>query len=100
VIYIGTINLRVSIIFICVKFIASGYVFHLMNKTLSLLAATMLALVSFYSTCWYAPYPGYSYILLLVVVGLFLYMIFLYMLYRIRSQKVSKKETTETVFQV
>jgi hypothetical protein len=71
-----------------------------MNKILSLLAATILALFSFYSTCWYAPNPGYSYALLLVVVGLFLYMIFLFMLYRIRSQKGLEKETKETAPQV
>jgi len=71
-----------------------------MNKILSLLAATILALFSFYSTCWYAPYPGFSYILPLVIVGLFLYMILAYMLYRIRSQKVSKREAKETAPQV
>ena len=71
-----------------------------MNKILSLLAATLLALCSFYSTYWYAPYTGFSYILPLVIVGLFLYMILLYMLYRIRSQKLSKKETKETAPQV
>jgi uncharacterized membrane protein len=71
-----------------------------MNKILSLLAATILALFSFYSTCWYAPYTGFSSILLLVVVGLFLYMILVYMLYRIRSQRGSEKETKETASQV
>jgi hypothetical protein len=67
-----------------------------MNNILSLLAATILALCSFYSTCWYDPYPGFSYILPLVVVGLFMYLLLLYVLYRIRPQKGQKKETKET----
>jgi hypothetical protein len=71
-----------------------------MKKILSLLAATILALCSFYSTCWYAPYNGYSYIMLLIVAGLFLYMVLLYMLFRVRFQKGLKKETKETASQV
>lgn len=71
-----------------------------MNKILSLLAATILALCSFYSTCWYAPYSGYSYILLLVVVGLFMYMLLVYVLYRARSGRVQGKKNMEVASQV
>lgn len=67
-----------------------------MKKILSLLAATILALCSFYSTCWYAPYPGYSYVLLLVFVGLFMYMLLVFVLYRVRSNRVQRKETKKT----
>jgi hypothetical protein len=71
-----------------------------MKKILSMIVATILALCSFYSTCWYSPYNGLSSILLLVVVGLFVYMLLIYVLYRIRSRRVPKKETAETAFQV
>lgn len=63
-----------------------------MKKIFSMMVATVLSLCAFYSTCWYAPSPGFAALLPLLVVGLFTYMVLVYVLYRTCSRRVSKKE--------
>jgi hypothetical protein len=61
--------------------------FHAMKRTVSLLAAVVLSLYTFYSTCWYAPSSFFNTAVPFAFVTLSGYALLAYVL----SRRLSKK---------
>ena len=57
-----------------------------MKTIISMLVATILALYTFCSVCWYAPSDIFDSVMPFVFVALFAYLLTVYIVYRHRSR--------------
>ena len=57
-----------------------------MKTVISILAATILALYTFCTSCWYASSDIFDSVMQFVFVALFAYLLTVYMVYRHRSR--------------